>query len=104
MTAVISVDLTTVYTVNQLSANNYRLTEEDMLAAFSGNQCLGVTEMEDNLFYLYISAPADEEAITFKYYSSALKKIFVSDEVPFANDTQLGTPENPFYPIFVTAE
>ena len=110
MTAVIKVDLSSCYTAEQLSTVNYQLSTDDMLAAFSGDELVGVAEPlplqgdggqeEGLLFFLYICAPTKGEDITLKYYSSVLKNIFIAEPFAFANDTQLGSIANPYMPQF----
>ena len=98
------------YTAEQLSTVNYQLSTDDMLAAFSGDELVGVAEPlplqgdggqeEGLLFFLYICAPTKGEDITLKYYSSVLKNIFIAEPFAFANDTQLGSIANPYMPQF----
>jgi len=87
---------------------NKGVNENDVLAAFSGDLCLGVAKLIDGLFFLYISAPLTENnaefnnQITLRYYSAELKNIFTSAEsVTFVNDTSLGTVGQPYSPLFV---
>ena len=98
MTAIVQVDLSATYTAEQLAAANYAQTANDLLAAFSGDQCLGVAEQVDGLFFLYITTPEDGGNVTLKHYSSVLKNIFTAQPVPFRNDTQLGTVGEPYSP------
>ena len=108
MTAVVKVDLSKRY-AEQLTAENIEndkvVNEADLLAAFSGDECLGIAEQQDGLFYLYISAPADSQAaspISLRYYSAALSNIFVSEDTfPFSNDAQLGKVSAPYTPAFI---
>ncbi len=77
----------------------------DKMAVFSEEQCLAVTELnDDGNFYLYVAQPKSQtvRSIQLRYYSAALKNIFVSEETySFANETQLGTYANPFMPKFI---
>lgn len=106
MTAVVKADLSAIYTAEQLSAANYQVSENDIVAAFSGEECLGVAgplspgEGQGEVFFLYICAPTNGGQVTLRYYSAALKNIFTSEPFPFANDTQLGTIETPYMPQF----
>lgn len=101
MTAIIRVDLSMTYSAEQIQAGNYQLSENDVLAAFSGETCLGVAEQIDGLFYLYITSPSDDSQVKFRYYSATLKNNFVSREsVPFSNDSSLGTVSSPYTPEF----
>ena len=101
MTAVIAVDMFTLYTGEQLFAANYELTADDVVAAFAGNECVGTAEQINGLFFLFICAPAADEQIAIRYYSSRLKHIYVSELIPFRNDTRLGTVSEPYTPNFI---
>ncbi len=101
MTAVVKVSLSANYTAEQLSAASYQLSTSDIVAAFAGNECLGVATPQDGLFFLYICAPTKGEQVTLKYYSAALKNIFTAEPFAFANDTQLGSVAAPYKPAFV---
>ena len=75
----------------------------DLAAAFAGNQCLGVTEPQDGLFYLFIAGPDTEEqttGITLRYWSAHYTNLFVAENAfPFVNDDQKGTIAEPFVPV-----
>ena len=80
----------------------------DMLATFSGETCLGIAKKyEDSLFFLYIAQPTANSQeltanVTLRYWSAHYTNLFEApDAFPFVNDTQQGTPENPFIPAFV---
>ena len=98
MTAVIAVQKLAGVTIpdSVVSAN-------DMLAAFSGETCLGIAKYNEGLFFLYIASPtSNSAAITLKYYSAHYTNLFIAaDAFPFVNDTQQGTPDTPFIPAFV---
>ncbi|MBO4621639.1 MAG: hypothetical protein J5635_03095 [Paludibacteraceae bacterium] len=98
MTAIVKVDLSRTYTAEQLNAANYQQTAEDLVAAFSGDKCLGVAEQVDGLFFLYITAPEDDGNVTLKHYSSVLKNLYTAEPFPFRNDQQLGTVLEPYSP------
>lgn len=101
MTAVVKVNLNASYTAEQLAAANYQLSEGDMVAAFSGDECLGVAAPQEGLFFLYICAPTSGSNVTLRYYSSVLKNMFLAEPFAFANDTQLGTIDEPHTPAFI---
>ena len=106
MTAIVKVDLALSYPeqVVNLPDSLRRVNTNDLLAAFDGNNCVGVAELVDNLFFLYITAPAseDESSLTLKYYSANLKNIFLAkDPITFRNDTQLGSVAEPYTPTFI---
>ena len=104
MTAVVAIDLSCVYTDDQLTAARYALTENDLVAAFSGEICLGVASPQrletGYYFFMYICPPADGETITIRYYSSRLKHIYTAEKVQYVNDGQLGTAGSPYMPVF----
>ena len=84
-------------------AADFTISEDDLLAAFAGNQCLGVTEPQDGLFYLFIAGPDTEEqttGITLRYWSAHYTNLFVAENAfPFVNDDQKGTIAEPFVPV-----
>ena len=104
MTVIVQVDMSLTYTAEQLAAANYAQTADDLLAAFSGDQCLGVAEQVDGLFFLYITAPEEGSNVTIKHYSSVLKNIFTAQPVAFRNDTQLGTVSEPYLPAWTVVK
>ena len=61
MTAVIKVDLKAQYPE---TAADWQPSVNDLLAAFSGETCLGVAQPQDGLFFLYIAAPVTGTRIT----------------------------------------
>ena len=79
---------------------------EDLLAAFdAGGHCLGVASpstengAEKGLFFLYITAPADEAErnITLRYWSAHWTNIFThTNAFVFATDARQGTMDSPF--------
>lgn len=104
MTAVIQVDLSLSFTPEQLQSAQYRPSGEDKLAVFADNMCLGVGENINGLWHLYIASPIDKEpsTVVLRYYSTSLKNIFVGKEfITYKNDSQLGTIDEPYKPIFV---
>lgn len=99
MTAVIKVDLTVTY---PNLASNFVVQEEDILAAFSDETCLGIAKQEDGLFFLYIAGPAT--SVDLRYWSAHYTNLFeAKNAFPYVNDTQEGTPDRPFIPNFVLA-
>ena len=108
MTAVVTVDLAAQYPE---TATDFVLGDNDLLAAFCGETCLGVASPQEGLFFLYIVRPmsnsdsgqtSDSEAVSLRYYSAHYKNIFeANDAFTFANDTHLGTIAEPFVPTFV---
>ena len=101
MTAVVKVDLSSLYTAEQLSGANYHLSDEDIVAAFCGDECLGISTASEGLFFLYICAPTRGDNVTLRYYSSALKHIYIDAPFTFANDRHLGSVAEPYIPQFV---
>ncbi len=83
----------------------------DLVAAFSGDECWGVTKVQmidgTPYFFLYINRPllayyTDETtALTLRYYCTKTKYQYVQkDAVSFEVDGHIGTVENPFIPEF----
>ena len=100
MTAVVKVDLKAQYPDQ---AADFVIKDEDILAAFSGETCLGIASPQDGLFYLYVAGT--EGAVTLRYYSAHYKNLFeAANAFPFQNDAHLGTPDNPLIPTFVVAK
>ena len=100
MTAVIRVDLLAQY---PNAAKDFVLTGDDLMAAFSGEKCLGVSSPEDGIFYLYIAGT--EGAVTLRYWSGHYKNLFVAtDAFVFKNDDHLGTVTAPLTPAFLVAQ
>ena len=101
MTAVIRVDLKAQYPD---AAADFVLDDQDLLAAFIGDECCGVATPQDGLFYLYISSPVTDNPspVTLRYWSAHYKNLFVaSDAFPFVNDNNQGSYNTPFVPTFV---
>ncbi len=104
MTAVIQVDLSLSFAEEQLQAANYQPSEDDMLAVFADNKCLGVGTKKGAVWYVYIASPIDKtpSTVTLRYYSATLKNIFIGEElIPYKNDTQWGTTDAPHTPTFI---
>ena len=83
---------------------------EGVLAAFMGNECCGIAEYIDGLYWLYISPATgvsdafgpENTNIQLRFYSPELKRIFEAKQTfPFQNDTQLGTVSEPYTPEWV---
>ncbi len=105
MTAIVKVDLTQTYE-KELAGLNWKVSADDVFAAFDGETCIGVAELSENLFFLYITAPASgAQTVALRYWSSALKNVFVAQEtITFANDQHLGSVSEPFAPKFVVKQ
>lgn len=100
MTAVVKVDLKAQYPE---VAADWQLKDEDRLAAFISDNCVGVASPKEGLFFLYIAGT--EGAVTLRYYSAHYKNLFeAKDAFVFRNDDHLGTPDNPFIPAFVVVK
>ena len=104
MTAVIKVDLKAQYPDK---AADFVLDSNDLLAAFSGETCLGTASPQDGLFFLYIASPVTGKpsSVTLRYYSAHYKNIFeAKNSFAFQNDAHIGTVAEPFKPAFVVAK
>lgn len=99
MTVIAQVDLTQTYT---LTPSDWQLDTADLLAAFAGRKCLGVCKPVDNLFFLYITPPSqDNENITLRYYSARLRNVFQANTVlQFVNGDRQGSVNAPLKPLF----
>ena len=98
MTAVIKVDLAAQYPDK---ASDFVLDDNDLLAAFSGETCLGTATPQDGLFYLFV-AGINNDPVTLRYYSAHYKNLFeAKDAFPFVNDNHLGTVAEPLICNFV---
>ena len=92
MTAVVKVDLKAQY---PSIAADFALNDNDLIAAFAGETCLGVAAPDEGLFYLYIAGPneqmVNEQMVNLKYYSAHYKNLFrTKDAFPSGNDDHLG--------------
>lgn len=87
-------------------AGNAQIDTTDLLAAFAGSECIGVTKPVDNLFYLYITSPSqDNEDISLRYYSVRLRNVFQADtRFSFVNGARLGSVSEPLKPLFESME
>ena len=103
MTAVVKVDLKAQY---PSIAADFVLNENDLLGAFSGEQCLGIAQLQEGYFFLYINSPAESSSqVTLRYYSAFYKNLFeAKDAFPFKNDDILGTIADPYIPALVVVE
>ncbi len=95
MTAVIGVDL-------QGRDSLWTIDTADRVAAFVGDECVGLANPSGPLFFLFIVPPQhDGDDITLRYYSSYYHNIFRSDTVfSFCNGSQQGTVNNPLLVVF----
>lgn len=103
MTAVVEVDLTTTWP--DITPVDWQVDTADLLAAFAGEDCIGVTSptQSEKLFFLYISSPSESSAdITLRYYSARLRNVFLADAVlHFENGGRMGSVAEPLTPAFV---
>jgi len=97
MTAVIKVEK-----LNGQMVDIQLVNDSDVLAAFSGETCLGIATYDSGLFYLYIAGPG--ESVTLRYWSAHYKNLFAAEPITFVNDTQLGTTAEPYKPNWVVAK
>ena len=103
MTAVVKVDLKAQY---PSIAADFVLNENDLLGAFAGEQCLGVAQLQEGYFFIYINSPAESSSqVTLRYYSAFYKNLFeAKDAFPFKNDDILGTIADPYIPSLVVVK
>jgi len=105
MTVTLKVDLLAQYPEG---AKDFELKNEDLVAAFVGETCLGVASPQDGLFFLYISGPdtagEEQQNITLRYYSAHYKNLFVAENAfPFVNNEKPGTVSEPYIPKLLLA-
>ena len=103
MTVVAQVDLTETYT---LTSDDWQVDTADLLAAFAGEECIGVTKPVGDLFFLYIIPPTqDNEEIQLRYYSTRLRNVFqAKDPLTFVNGDRIGGVNDPLKPLFESME
>ena len=104
MTSVIKVDLQSNYPE---SAKDWVLSPDDRLAAFIGDECCGVIEPMDGLFFLYITEPegTTETQVSLRYYSAYFKNLFEAKNVfVFQNDSHQGSVTTPLTPTFTVVK
>ena len=105
-----SISMTAVIAVQKLEGITLPdsvVSANDVLAAFSGETCLGIAKYEEGLFFLYIASPVtgNPSSVTLRYYSAHYKNLFeAKDAFRFINDDHLGTIAEPFKPAFVVAK
>ena len=80
--------------------------KQGTLAAFMGDDCGGIADYIDGLYYLYISPSANANAnVQLRFYSPDLKRVFVSKQTfPFVNDGNQGSVSAPFTPEWEVAK
>ena len=92
MTAVVSVDL-------QGADSLWTVGSADRLAAFVGDECVGVAAPTDSLFFLFIVPTQQADVyspVTLRYYSAYYRNIFLTDtDFPFVGGSQQGTAAEP---------
>ena len=73
---------------------------EGTLAAFIGDECCGIAEYINGLYWLYVSPARDTDAnIRLRFYSPELKRIFVATEtIPYRDNAILGDTDEPYTP------
>jgi hypothetical protein len=98
MTVTTQVDLSLTYPA-QVKSTKWTVSSDDLLAAFDGENCIGLAKATDGMFYLYVTAPKSGSAVTLKYYSASLKNLFKADEtLVYSNDAIIGSVAEPFAP------
>ena len=105
LTAKITVD-TTDMTASMTAIVKVAFAQsEGTLAAFMGNDCCGIAQYIEGLYWLYLSPATNAQDVQLKFYSPNLKRIFVAKETfPFVNDGQQGTVSKPFTPEWDVAQ
>jgi len=94
----ITSSMTAIVKVDVASAN-----EDDLLAAFSEENCVGLTRPQSGLCFLFISGPA--KSIQLRFYSGEHKLIYTARQTfPFVNDGHLGSVSEPYTPTWDIAQ
>ena len=89
-----------VTTLNGQAIDDTMVGANDLLAAFIGEECVGIAEYKDGLFYLYLSA--EEGTVTLRYYSAYYTNLFeVKDAFVYRNNASIGTVSEPYCPQWV---
>ena len=89
-----------VSTLNGQAIDDTMVGADDLLAAFIGEECVGIAEYKDGLFYLYLSA--EEGIVTLRYYSAYYTNLFeVKDAFVYRNNASIGTVSEPYCPQWV---
>lgn len=103
LTAIVKVDLALSFKAEQLAG--WQLAEGDVLAAFDGDNCLGLASPKDGLFMLYVTAPKEGNPVSLKYYSVAVKNLFIASEtIVYKNDEVMGSVAQPYTPNWTVAK
>ena len=88
----------------QGSNSVWAIDSSDRVAAFVGDECVGLAAPTDTLFFLFIVPPQQDGAdnpVTLRYYSSYYRNIFHSDAAfPFVNGSKQGTASSPLIVAF----
>ncbi|MBO8440760.1 MAG: hypothetical protein IAC51_08955 [bacterium] len=76
--------------------------EADVVGAFIGDECRGVSTQQEGLFYIIVSGASNENGnITLRYWSARNKYMYqVNEVIPFEINAQKGTTDEPFVPSF----
>ena len=71
--------------------------DDDMLAAFAGNECRGIGELIDGAYYILIKGAPDEyTGISFQYYSARNKYLYTTaSDLAFKPDARFGSVDEP---------
>ena len=103
ITVIASVDLSLTY-ADQVQSTGWTVEEDDLLAAFDGNQCIGMEKPSKGLFYLYVTPPSNGSEVTLMYYSAKLKNLFTaSTTLTYGNDAIIGSVSAPYAPQWKVA-
>jgi len=72
-------------------------SEDDQLAAFSGNECRDIGKLINGLYYVSIKGtPEDQSSIHFMYYSAKNKYLYQTDDlISFDASQVFGTTDEP---------
>lgn len=76
----------------------YQDTAADVVGAFIGGECRGVSSQQDGLFYIMVSGSSSETGnIELRYYNARNKYMYQADELlPFVIDQRIGSTDEPY--------
>ena len=104
MTVIVKVDLALTYKT-QVKYTGWQIAENDLLAAFDGENCIGIAQADNDLFFLYVTPPLNGTEVKLAYYSAQLKNLFYAQQtITFRNDDIIGTVSDPVTPQWTVTD
>lgn len=80
----------------------YQDTLADVVGAFVGQECRGVSTQQDGLFYIMVLGSGSETGnIELRYYNARNKYMYRATElIPFVINQRIGSTDEPYVPGF----